>query len=329
MQGGKDVQGTEDVMIQQLAVAERDLKKYKTKSEQLSTELKSVQEELISLKKAESLAGLDQGEMAAKIEADVRAELGAEKAALDKQVVALRSELATVSQALTSAKEQKATLEGKVELLNAAKEEKSDALTRSLVEKNELHTRLSKLTEEHNDRIAAILKENSEQRKAQEAKFDERTKEMAEQLRGKAGASSKEELLEALLKVKDLEAELMKADRIKSDAVAKVQEELRKKEAQFDQYKAQVKDLKDSGKNIGGSVQLLEKQLEEKKREYEMERQRKERLESQHRREQQLMVSAWYDLGLRYQRLSAERGTVSGGSFLAKQRQASMATPRK
>ena len=42
------------------------------------------------------------------------------------------------------------------------------------------------------------------------------------------------------------------------------------------------------------------------------------------------MVQAWYDLGLKYQRLTAEQGgALSGGSFLTKQRQASMSTPRK
>lgn len=56
----KGVKDTGDVAIEQLALAERDLKKFRTKSEKLETELRSAQEELITLKKAASLAGLDQ-----------------------------------------------------------------------------------------------------------------------------------------------------------------------------------------------------------------------------------------------------------------------------
>lgn len=66
-----------------------------------------------------------QSEMAAKIEADVRAEVGTAQAALEKQVVALRAELADVSKHLTTAKEQIATLEEKNERLNEIKDEKT------------------------------------------------------------------------------------------------------------------------------------------------------------------------------------------------------------
>jgi hypothetical protein len=64
-----------------------------------------------------------------------------------------------------------------------------------------LHSRLSKLTDEHNDRIAAILNEQSERLKAQELKFEKSTKEIEGRLRGEAGATSKEEMLSMQLKV--------------------------------------------------------------------------------------------------------------------------------
>lgn len=56
----KGVKGTQDVAIEQLAVAERDMKKYKKMAGEFEAALQSAQEELITLKKAESLAGLDQ-----------------------------------------------------------------------------------------------------------------------------------------------------------------------------------------------------------------------------------------------------------------------------
>lgn len=136
----------------------------------------------------------------------------------------------------------------------------------------------------------------------------------------------------------------MKADRVRSEAVSKVEEELRKKESQLDQFRASVKDFKASSgsvsegakvQQVGGHLSLnppltrshslricgltvlasfvvsrgqplspaalrvcnanmctpfLQNTLEEKTRQYEAERQRRERLEVQHRREQQLMV---------------------------------------
>lgn len=59
----KSVKDTTDVAIEQLAVAERDLKKYKAKAEALGQELKATQEDLIQLKKTQSLIGLDQKQM--------------------------------------------------------------------------------------------------------------------------------------------------------------------------------------------------------------------------------------------------------------------------
>jgi multidrug resistance efflux pump len=63
--------------------------------------------------------------MVAKIEEDVRAELGTAHAELEKKVVALRAELANVSKALAAAKEQITVLEEKNERLNEIKDEKT------------------------------------------------------------------------------------------------------------------------------------------------------------------------------------------------------------
>lgn len=77
-----------------------------------------------------------------------------------------------------------------------------ERLTAVLEEKDSLHSRLGKITDEHNERIAAILKEQSERLKAQEAKFETRTAELETRMKGDAGAASKEEMLQLQLKVR-------------------------------------------------------------------------------------------------------------------------------
>lgn len=336
------VKSTDDRALEQLAVAERDLKKFQKKSAELEETLQKTQDELLGLQKAEKLMGLDQKALVSKIEADVRAEVAEQQAGLEVQLAELELELEKCQGELGKAKAALSSLETKHEKLAEKHEEKTEQYMSVLIEKSSLQDKMSTMTAETTARL-----------QEQELKFQKSSTEMEERLKtsiGSGAGASKEDMLELQLKLTQLEKELMgseaKAERERMQAVNDVQEESRKKDTQIEQMTALLRAAKEQhkkfvtdataavkeqkGAELDVTVTTLKNQLEEKGREFERLKLNKERLESQHKREQQLMVQAWYDLGLKYQRLTAEQGgALSGGSFLTKQRQASMSTPRK
>lgn len=168
-----------------------------------------------------------------------------------------------------------------------------------------------------------------------------------------SGGASKEAMLELQLKLTTAEKDLMqfsaKAEREKNEAVGAIQDDMRKKDNELRESQELVRQLKEKsaglkkefmdktrahlkqqgGEKLEYSVSSLKAQLDDSVRRYERERQSRERMDVLHKREQDLMVSAWNKLGMDYQKLVAERAIRTSGSFMTKQRQTSMSTPQK
>jgi len=333
----KAIKSTDDVAIEQLAVAERDMEKFKNKAKELEQTLQITQEELLALKKKESLMGLDQKTLIAKVEEEVRVELKQQIDDLTTKAEEAQKQLTRVQEELETTQHHLNTSEMKLERAIEQKDGKTDQLTNILMEKSTLQTKLSEM-----------VASTSEKLREQENAFRDSSAEMERRLResiGKeSGGSSKEHVLELQLKLTTMEKDLMsfqaQAEREKIQTLATLQEKLRTLETDNSNLKSKVqrnaehreKFMRESkqGENLSVSIKTLQNQLEEKKKEFDTMKRTKERLESQHKREQNLMVTAWNNLGLRYQRLCAEQtGAHSSGSFLSKQRNASMSTPRK
>eukprot|EP00040_Diaphanoeca_grandis_P004110 m.27076 g.27076 ORF g.27076 m.27076 type:complete len:859 (-) comp15668_c0_seq1:263-2839(-) len=333
----KAIKSTDDRAIEQLAVAERELDKFRKKATELETLLQSTQEELLALRKKESLMGLDQKTLVAKVEEEVRVELRSQIEALEKQANDAQAEVVRIQEELDTTQEHLGAIEIKLDKAIEQKEEKTEQLTHVLMEKSMLQTKLSETVAETSDKLR-------EQEKAFRESTAETEKRLRESMGKELGGSSKEHVLELQLKLTTMEKDLMsfqaQAEREKMQVLSPLQEKVRTLESDNTNLKAKVSrnaeqrerfmQASKQGENLSVSIKTLQNQLEEKKKEFDTMKRSKERLESQHKREQHLMVSAWNTLGLRYQRLSAEQtGSHSTGSFMAKQRNASMSTPRK
>lgn len=326
----KSVKSTDDLAIEQLAVSERSLKQTKAKAAELEAELTTTQEELIALKKEQSLMGLDQKELVAEVERKA-AEAGAEKeAALNKKAEGLEAELGKCKVDLAAAVAKVAGLEPQNENLKSERDKNMVELNTALRTNNDLTTRLH-----------AAEKETSDKLREQERKFDAKASEMESRLRSSSGPSN-EEMLKLQLEITKLEKEHMamtsKADREKVESEALMKEEIRNKESevakltvQLEQTTAQLVAQKEelskkAGADLGDALKTLEGELSKKKLECERARQELAKKSAQFAGEQQLMASAWYDLVLQNQRLASKPGNGGGGSvsFLQRQRTASL-----
>eukprot|EP00039_Didymoeca_costata_P007990 m.106917 g.106917 ORF g.106917 m.106917 type:complete len:841 (+) comp13904_c0_seq1:70-2592(+) len=336
----KTAKGTDDLAIEQLAISERALKQAKAKITELETELRDTQEELLRMKKETSMMGLDQKEMLAEAERKAQESAQTLISSLEGKVENLSKELQTTTEDRKAATSKLDDIESKYEKVMQQRDEKMEELNAALRQNNELSSRLHQ-----------IETQGSEGLRLQMSEIEAR-------LKSGSSTSNSEEALQLQLKLAQLEKEhmvaLAKAEKDKMDSLAELKEKhvsnetrmadlkekLKASEDLINEQKAKIVSQKDqlsskAGAEMNVAISTLQNQLEEKKKDWELERQKNLTLKAQYDREQQLMVSAWYDLVQQNQRLlSRTQATNASGSsgsmsFLQKQRQASLSTPRK
>ncbi|XP_034751303.1 protein Hook homolog 3 isoform X3 [Etheostoma cragini] len=152
---------------------------------------------------------------------------------------------------------------------------------------------------------------------------------------------------EHIEKVRELNNELLKKNAFidemepkynsSSQRVEELEEALKKKDEDMKQMEERYKKYLEKAKSVirtldpkqnqgsGPEVQALKNQLQEKDRMLHSLEKEMDKTKSQRDYEEKLIVSAWYNMGMSYQKKAAEdrlANTGSGQSFLARQRQA-------
>ena len=242
---------------------------------ELEAELKSGSAELLELRKQQSLAGLDQREMVAEIEARVAAEAADERTRLESALVEARGRADTTEAALTSATAQLATLTGE---RDGAKER----VTQLLQQKDELNEKLR------------------EQASARETFRDQ-------------------------LATRDAEVAKCTAE------VEALGQRLAEAREQHEHFVATATGALERGdkERLAESATSFEEQAKQLLAQVDAEKKQVEMLKQQHKREQDLMVAAWYDLGQQYSYLKTETAGQSRGgrTYLGAQRQRALRNP--
>jgi len=340
--GGRN--GTDDLAIEQLAVSERSLKQARAKMAELETELRTTQEELLVMKKEHSMMGLDQKELLAEAERKAAESVEAKKAELQSQIDTLTADLATAQKEVDEKSQKLNDIVPEFEKVKTKSEESMEQLNQELRKSMGLQTKIHEIESQYKEKM-----------RDEERKFEKATSEMERRLKDQGGGGSAEDQLHLKLKIMELEKENIsagaKADREQMEAVGTIKEELRAREGEVSALQRQLKQAADvansqkdkivAQKDAMGRraemeltvvVESLRNQLSEKVTEFEQERKEKEKLRSQYDTEQQMMSSAWHSLVAEHQRLTTRMkttGTTSAISFLQRQRQLSLSTPRK
>ncbi|XP_034751302.1 protein Hook homolog 3 isoform X2 [Etheostoma cragini] len=182
----------------------------------------------------------------------------------------------------------------------------------------------------------------------EQSQVEELQKNLQEQ-GSKADDSSilKKKYEEHIEKVRELNNELLKKNAFidemepkynsSSQRVEELEEALKKKDEDMKQMEERYKKYLEKAKSVirtldpkqnqgsGPEVQALKNQLQEKDRMLHSLEKEMDKTKSQRDYEEKLIVSAWYNMGMSYQKKAAEdrlANTGSGQSFLARQRQA-------
>ncbi|KAM9841254.1 protein Hook homolog 3 [Aulostomus maculatus] len=216
---------------------------------------------------------------------------------------------------------------------------------------NEKIALLQSLLEDANRRKNELETENrliNQRLMEEQSQIEELQKTLQEQ-GSKADDSSilKRKYEEHMEKVRELNNELLKKNAFidemehkytaNSQRVDELEEALKKKDEEMKQMEERYKKYLEKAKSVirtldpkqnqgsGPEVQALKNQLQEKERMLHSLEKEMDKTKSQRDYEEKLIVSAWYNMGMSYQKKAAEdrlANTGSGQSFLARQRQA-------
>ncbi|XP_077398375.1 protein Hook homolog 3 isoform X2 [Vanacampus margaritifer] len=216
---------------------------------------------------------------------------------------------------------------------------------------NEKIALLQSLLEDSNRRKNELETENrlTNQRLMEEqSQIEELQKNLQEQ-GSKADDSSimKKKYAQHMEKLQDVNNELLKKNTIidemepkyaaSSQRVDELEEALKKKDDEMKQMEERYKKYLEKAKSVirtldpkqnqgsGPEVQALKNQLQEKERMLHSLEKEMDKTKSQRDYEEKLIVSAWYNMGMTFQKKAAEdrlANTGSSQSFLARQRQA-------
>ncbi|KAK5610071.1 Protein Hook 3 [Crenichthys baileyi] len=216
---------------------------------------------------------------------------------------------------------------------------------------NEKIALLQSLLEDSNRRKSELETENRliNQRLMEEQSQVEELQKTVEEQGSRADDSSvlKKKYDEHMEKLQELNNELLKKNAIidemepkynaSSQRVDELEEALKKKDEEMKQMEERYKKYLEKAKSVirtldpkqnqgsGPEVQALKNQLQEKERMLHSLEKEMDKTKCQRDHEEKLIVSAWYSMGMTFQKKAAEdrlANTGSGQSFLARQRQA-------
>ncbi|XP_047228804.1 protein Hook homolog 3 isoform X1 [Girardinichthys multiradiatus] len=216
---------------------------------------------------------------------------------------------------------------------------------------NEKIALLQSFLEDSNRRKSELETENRliNQRLMEEQSQVEELQKTVEEQGSKADDSSvlKKKYDEHMEKLQELNNELLKKNAIidemepkyntSSQRVDELEEALKKKDEEMKQMEERYKKYLEKAKSVirtldpkqnqgsGPEVQALKNQLQEKERMLHSLEKEMDKTKCQRDHEEKLIVSAWYSMGMTFQKKAAEdrlANTGSGQSFLARQRQA-------
>ncbi|XP_051907207.1 protein Hook homolog 3 isoform X3 [Hippocampus zosterae] len=215
---------------------------------------------------------------------------------------------------------------------------------------NEKIALLQSLLEDSNRRNSELETENrlTNQRLMEEqSQIEELQKNLQEQGSKADDSSLKKKYAEHMEKLQEVNNELLKKNAFidemepkyaaSSQRVDELEEALKKKDDEMKQMEERYKKYLEKAKSVirtldpkqnqgsGPEVQALKNQLQEKERMLHSLEKEMDKTKSQRDYEEKLIVSAWYNMGMTFQKKAAEdrlANTGSSQSFLARQRQA-------